>query len=64
MKINLNGKSVDVNSMTLAELHSELELPAMVAIALEGKVVPRNEWAAIPLTEGCKLVIIKVACGG
>ncbi len=64
MNVIVNGKSANVNATTLAELHSELGLPAMVAIAIDGKVVPRSEWAATPLNEGCKLVIIKVACGG
>ncbi len=64
MNVIVNGNVADVKAATLAALHSELGLPAMVAIALDGKVVPRSEWISTPLREGCKLVIIKVACGG
>lgn len=64
MKINVNGKPVETNACNIKELHTELKLPPMVAIALENKVIPRSDWASHALVENCSLVIIKVACGG
>lgn len=64
MNIYLNGKAFDCKASNLAQLHSELDLPPMVAIALENKVIPKAEWEHTPLTEEAHLVIIRMACGG
>lgn len=64
MKIYLNGKAIWCKASNLAQLHSELELPPMVAIAMENKVIPKAEWERTVLTEEANLVIIRMACGG
>ncbi len=64
MNVYVNGKAVETDAADIAALHSELALPDMVAIALGDRVVPRAEWPERRLSEGDKLVIIKMACGG
>lgn len=64
MTVYVNDKAVETAAVDIAALHRELALPDMVAIALDNAVVPRAEWAERRLSEGDKLVIIKVACGG
>lgn len=64
MTIYVNRTPVVTAVGSIAELHAELGLQQMVAIALNNKVVPRTEWATTPLTEGDNVVIIKMACGG
>ena len=64
MTVYVNDKAGETAAVDIAALHSELALPDMVAIALDYAVVPRAEWAERRLSEGDKLVIIKVACGG
>ena len=64
MTVYVKDKAVETAAVDIAALHRELALPDMVAIALGNTVVPRAEWAERRLSEGDKLVIIKVACGG
>ena len=43
----------------------ELELPEKgVALALDGKMVPRSDWEGTALHEGAKLIVIRATCGG
>ncbi len=64
MTIYVNRKQVVTTVSSIAELHAELDLQQMVAIALNNKVVPRAQWASTTLSEGDNVVIIKMACGG
>ena len=64
MTIYVNGSSVETVAANLQELHAQLQLPQMVGIALNNKVIPRAEWANTAIADGDKLTIIKVACGG
>ena len=64
MTIYVNGSSVETVAGNLQELHAQLQLPQMVGMALNNKVVPRTEWNTTTLVDGDKLIIIKVACGG
>ena len=64
MTIYVNGSSVETVAANLQELHAQLQLPQMVGIALNSKVIPRVEWADTTIADGDKLTIIKVACGG
>ena len=64
MTIYVNGSSVETAAANLQELHAQLQLPQMVGMALNNKVVPRTEWHTTTLADGDKLIIIKVACGG
>lgn len=64
MTVYVNNQPVETDAGDIAALRIQLGLPEMVAIALGNTVVPRPEWAERKLSEGDKLIIIKVACGG
>lgn len=64
MKVNVNGKPVETTACNIEELHIQLKLPPVVAIALENRVIPRSEWASHALADNDSLIIIKIACGG
>ncbi len=65
MEIKVNDKLTQTNSTTLMELASELTLPENgVAMALDNKMIKRDEWANTHLANGSEVIIIKAACGG
>lgn len=65
MKITINNKENDTQSVNLSQLADELALPATgVAVAINNKMVPRTDWESTTLAENDSIVIIKAACGG
>jgi len=65
MQINVNNKPLSTTATSLSTLATELSLPEKgVAVAVNNKMVPRNQWEQTPLSEGMSVVIIKAACGG
>lgn len=65
MEIYVNNKPVSTEATNVSGLAMELSLPEKgVAVAVEGKMVPRTLWEETPLGEGAHIVIIKAACGG
>jgi len=61
----VNNKPMSTEATNLFLLATELSLPEKgVAVAVEGKMVPRTLWEQTPLGEGAHIVIIKAACGG
>lgn len=66
MKVQVNNKEVELTiGNTISALAVQLELPSQgVAIALNNRMIPRNQWAEQEIQEGDSLVIIKAACGG
>lgn len=63
--ITVNNKPVQTEAQTLAELATELALPARgVAVAVSNKMVPRAEWENTTLPDNASVTIIKAACGG
>lgn len=65
MKIEINNRVTDTNAQSLQELAVELELPEKgVAVAVNNQMVPRGNWTETRLESGCKVVIVKAACGG
>lgn len=65
MQINVNNKPLSTTATSLDTLAAELSLPEKgVAVAVNNKMVPRNQWEQTPLSEGMSVVIIKAACGG
>lgn len=64
MTIYVNNKPLQTAAADVAALAVEIGLPAMTAIAVNNRVVPRTEWSAQKLCEGDKLTVIRVACGG
>jgi thiazole synthase len=68
MRIELNGKPHELrDGTTLAdavrEAGAEREARG-VAVALDGEVIPRGEWAATPLADGQKVEVLAAIQGG
>ena len=64
MEVFINGQSHTTTATTLGALLDERQLPPTgIAVGLNGRMVPRTQWTASPLSEGDKVVIIKAACG-
>ncbi len=65
MNYFVNNKPISTEATNLGVLAAELALPEKgVAVAIEGKMIPRTLWEQTPLSEGIHIVIIKAACGG
>lgn len=65
MKLTVNQQSIETEAKNLEELVAELNLPNQgVAVAVDNRLVKRNEWAGHALTDDAKITIIKAACGG
>lgn len=66
MRVYLNGESKTVDdSLTLADLVSQLDLPAVrLAIELNRKVVRRSEWDNTKLAEDDRVEIVHFVGGG
>lgn len=66
MKIILNSKEQIVDEgISVDGLASQLGLPqGGVAIAVNNRIVKRDEWKSTLLNENDSVIIIKAACGG
>ena len=69
MRIELNGSPVELaDEVSLADVvrsaGATLEAPRGVAVALDGEVVPRGEWAATALRDGQKVEVLAAIQGG
>ena len=65
MEIYINNKPVTTELSNLNALAAQLSLPERgVAVAVNGKMVPRELWEQTPLCEGQQIVVIKAACEG
>ncbi|MFI5027671.1 MAG: sulfur carrier protein ThiS [Solirubrobacterales bacterium] len=70
MRISLNGEPRELPAgASLADavrvkLGGELDSPRGVAVALDGEVVPRAEWAATALEEGRRVEVLAAIQGG
>ncbi len=65
MKVNINSKTTETQSANLQQLATELRLDAKgVAMAVNNKIVPRDNWEGTPIVEGADIVIVKAFCGG
>ncbi len=65
MNIILNHKDQQIQSITIGALIEELSIDTKgVAIALNNKVIARNNWAETTLNEGDKVVIVSAVFGG
>ena len=66
MRVYLNGESKDVReSLTLAELVTELDLPALrIAVELNRAVVRRRDWDGTKLSEGDRIEVVHFVGGG
>ena len=65
MEITVNNSKKTTQAPDLKALAIELDLPEKgVALALDGKMVPRADWECTTLHEGAKLLVIRATCGG
>ena len=66
MKTLVNGKEIELSdNATIATLTNQLQTPEKgVAIAVNNKMISREEWPSYCLNENDTIVIIKAACGG
>lgn len=66
MKVFINKEEATLaEGATLDKLLTEKGLtgPGM-AVAIDGKVIRRNDWPATPLSEGMEITVISAICGG
>ena len=66
MRVYLNGDSKTIaDNLTLAELVSQLELPAVrIAIELNRVVVRRSEWEKTKLSDDDRIEVVHFVGGG
>ncbi|HYZ27469.1 MAG TPA: sulfur carrier protein ThiS [Thermoleophilaceae bacterium] len=68
MTIWLNGAEVDVPAgVSLAEAVAASGAPADnrgIAAAVDGEVVPRDQWAETPLADGQRVEVVQAVQGG
>ena len=66
MKIYINQKEIEVqHSISVKELLDMQQISIEgTAIAIDNKLVPKNEWNDRILTEGNKITIIRATFGG
>ena len=67
MTIRLNGETEQLSAGTIAELVAEKsDVPAGrgLAVALNGTLVRRADWAATPLKAGDAVEIVRARQGG
>ena len=67
MNIILNGKNtwIDKDIFTVADLLSLLDIPTLgTAVALNDKVVRRNDHSSTQITEGDRIEIVRAVAGG
>lgn len=66
MKIYINQKEIEVqDNISVKELLDMQQISIEgTAIAIDNKLVPKNEWNDRILTEGNKITIIRATFGG
>ena len=66
MKIYINQKEIEVqDNISVKELlHMQQIAIEGTAIAIDNKLVPKNEWNDRILTDGNKITIIRATFGG
>jgi sulfur carrier protein len=64
--IRLNGRELQVSEPTLAAAlqSGKFQERKGVAAALNGRVVPKTQWAATPLAAGDTVLVIQATQGG
>jgi sulfur carrier protein len=63
--VKVNGSQESLDAATIAELVVSRALDVGgVAVALNGRVVPRAAWSATPLAEGDTIEIVRAMQGG
>ncbi|MCM1449837.1 MAG: sulfur carrier protein ThiS [Clostridiales bacterium] len=67
MEVIINRRPIAVTDdiQTLGQLLGRENLDGNgVAVAVDNKLVKRDEWASMPLSEGMRITVIRAVCGG
>ena len=65
IEITVNGEKQSVNADNIAQLVNNLNLsPETVLVERNGVALLRSEWTQVPIAEGDRIEILKVAAGG
>ena len=66
IRVTVNGEEQEFHDATpLIEYVSSLGVnPKMIAIAYNGEVLRRDEWAGITLSDGVALEVVRAVGGG
>jgi sulfur carrier protein len=65
MTLTVNGEAVDLApEVTVAELVAARTDQRRIAVARNGEVVPRGEWATTTLSDGDEVEILAAVAGG
>lgn len=67
MKITVNRKIHDFegDSKVLLSVLEDCDLPLKgIAVALNNKVVPKEQWSAREVKDGDNITVIQAVCGG
>ncbi len=66
MIVMVNGERREVaEEATVANLIEQLSAPPRgVAVAIDGEVVPRGQWAATPVPDGARVEVVAAIQGG
>jgi thiamine biosynthesis protein ThiS len=65
MRVYVNGETLETSCASLAELITQLDLPATrIAIELNREVVRRNDWSGTMLHEDDRVEIVHFVGGG
>ena len=68
MKITVNGEQRDITlaSATVADILDALDVQPRrgIAVARNGRVVPRSEWETEPVEDGDAVEVVRATQGG
>lgn len=66
MQLNVNDEKIITNADNVDALLRERlgEVPAGTAVAVNGEVVPKSEWASTQLEDGAAVDILTAVQGG
>ena len=66
MNLTINSEPKQFSGKNISELLNSLNMPSTngIALAINDKVVPKNEWNKFELNENDKVLIIKATQGG
>jgi sulfur carrier protein len=63
----VNGASMKVNEgATIPDVIAALEIPSVkgLAVAVDGRVIPRSEWDTLGLQSGTRVEVLRAVQGG
>jgi sulfur carrier protein len=68
VRVTLNGRERTVpEAATVADVAALVGVTAAeagTAVALDGRVLPRGEWAATPVADAARVEVVRAAAGG